>query len=391
MPTSALILVLARATLLFVAGFALLWLSKRSAPALRHVVCLSAIAGSLLVLPTLFLPDSAIVIHVPLAGGLAIAASAGPEGLTWAEYAAIVWACGCAVVMLRLPIGYTVLSRVRRRAVHAGEAAPGVPVFAADVSVPMLTGLFRPAILMPRTAADWPRSQRDAAIRHELAHLGRGDLRANLAGILACAIYWFHPLVWLLVQRLRAEQEAACDDVVLGNGFDRTEYANALVETARGAGGSGLLLCSMADRAGVKARVIRVLSPATPRPGSSAIGRMSTGILAALLMLLVGVSLVGAERIYKSGDGVTPPAVLRQVQPQYTEAARAAKSQGKVSLRLIVGSDGIGRDIAVVHGIDSGLDKSAVEAIKRWRFKPALHNATPVAMGARIDVNFRLR
>ena len=128
MPTSALILVLARATLLFVAGFALLWLSKRSAPALRHVVCLSAIAGSLLVLPTLFLPDSAIVIHVPLAGGLAIAASAGPEGLTWAEYAAIVWACGCAVVMLRLPIGYTVLSRVRRRAVHAGEAAPGVGI-----------------------------------------------------------------------------------------------------------------------------------------------------------------------------------------------------------------------------------------------------------------------
>lgn len=381
------ILVLAKTTLLFLAGLTFLSLSKRSTPAARHLICLGAIGGSLAVLLTVFLPQSVIVIHVPVDAGFAIAGNVAPKGWRWAEFAVAIWACGCTLVMLRLLIGCIALSRVRRSATPFAIGEADVPVFKADVSVPMLTGFFRPVILMPRSAGDWPPHQCSAAIRHELAHLRRGDLRANFAGLIACAIYWFHPLIWILARQLRTEQEAACDDAVLLGGFDCAAYAEALVDTARRAGGSPVLSCPMTDRTGVKARVVRVLSEGTARKPTPS----SAQLFVALILASIGVSAVGAERIYTARDGVTAPVVIQQVNPQYTSAAKDSKIQGKVSLKLVVGSDGIARDIAVVQGIDPGLDQNAVQAIKSWRFRPALHNARPVSMSARIDVNFRLR
>jgi TonB family protein len=381
------ILVLAKATLLFLAGLAFLWLSKRSAPAIRHLICLCAMGASLAVLLTVFLPQSAIAIHLPVDAGIAMATSAAPKDWPWVEFASAIWSCGCALVLLRLLIGCFALSRVRRSATPFAVGESCVPVFTADVSVPMLTGLFRPVILMPRSAAEWPPHQLSAALRHELAHLERGDLRANFAGLIACAIYWFHPLIWVLARRLRTEQEAACDDAVLRDGFDCAAYAEALVETARRAGGSPVLSCPMADRTGVKARVIRILSAGDAHKPTPPVAPL----FAALILALIVVSSLGAERIYTARDGVTAPVVIEQVNPKYTPEARAAKIRGKVSLKLVVGSDGIARDITLVQGIDPGLDQNAIQAIQHWRFRPAFHNATPVAMSARIDVNFRLK
>jgi beta-lactamase regulating signal transducer with metallopeptidase domain len=93
--------------------------------------------------------------------------------------------------------------------------------------------LFTPAILLPRESAHWPASQLKAAIRHEQAHIERRDLWANFASNIVCAVYWFHPVAWMLQSRLRSEQEAACDDAVVNGGFDRATYAEALLAVAR--------------------------------------------------------------------------------------------------------------------------------------------------------------
>jgi len=146
----------------------------------------------------------------------------------------------------------------------------------------------------------------------------------------------------------------------------------------------------MTDRTGITARVIRVLSPGTARPVPPAIRRISKGVLAGLMFVLVGVSSVGAEHIYKAGGAVTNPSVIQEVEPEYTPEARNAKIQGMVLLRLVVGSDGIARDIQVEQGIDAGLDQNAVQALRQWRFKPAIRNARPVAVMAKVAVNFRL-
>lgn len=88
--------------------------------------------------------------------------------------------------------------------------------------------------------------------------------------------------------------------------------------------------------------------------------------------------------------GVTAPSVLSKVEPKYTKAARKAKIQGTVILQVEIQLDGTGRDIRVLRPLDPGLDRSAIEAVSQWRFKPGLRDQTPVPVLATVEVNFRL-
>jgi TonB family protein len=384
MSLSEILVLLLKVTVLFLAGLALLEFAGRSSPAVRYLICLSTIGGSLAILATAFLPDAAVTIHMPASAELISGGHARTAGLSLLGWVATIWACGCALLLLRLPIGYMVLWRVRRSATFFDSV--GVPVFLADVNVPLMTGFFRPVILLPRTAVDWPQSQRDAVVRHELAHLERNDLRFNLAPAIACAIYWFHPLVWILTRRMSAEQEAACDDRVLQSGFNRADYADALMQTACSANRDFLPGCPMTNGSGVKARVVRVLSSVA----ANGVERMPAGLIAGLVVAFVAASSFGAERIYTVGGDVVGPAVIRQVQPRYTDAAMKAKLQGVVRVKLVIDSNGRARDAVVMRGIGSGLDESTLQVLRYWRFRSATKNGRPVAVTARVDVNFRL-
>jgi TonB family protein len=377
---SDVLVVVTKATFLFLSALVCLRFSRRSAPAMRHLICLAAVGGSLAIILTMSLPRPMVILHVPSLPGAALAKSSAAGRWPWTEFAAALWASGCVLVMLRFLIGCAALWRLR------GSARPfGSNTFTADVSVPMLTGLFRPAILLPRSAVDWPEARRNAAIQHEAAHLDRGDLWANFACTMACAMYWFHPLVWVLARRMRMEQEHACDDAVLEAGFDPAQYAEALVETARQAIGFPLLSCRMVDGTGVKQRVVRVLA-LRERPAPRGLSRLK----AAGTLVLAGVALAGPERIYQMDGSVTEPSVLQSVEPRYTTAAAQARIQGRVLLSMTVSADGLARDIVVEQGVDPGLDQNAVRAVRLWRFKPAGRNGVPVAVKAKVAVNFRL-
>lgn len=99
--------------------------------------------------------------------------------------------------------------------------------------VPMAWGIFRPRILLPSNSDSWDRETRRSVLLHELAHVKRIDSVTQLLGRLACALFWFHPLVWVAVSRLRLERERACDDLVLRTGTRATDYARQLVSLAR--------------------------------------------------------------------------------------------------------------------------------------------------------------
>ncbi|HYM09844.1 MAG TPA: energy transducer TonB, partial [Bryobacterales bacterium] len=97
-----------------------------------------------------------------------------------------------------------------------------------------------------------------------------------------------------------------------------------------------------------------------------------------------GISATG------TAGGVTAPTLLYKVEPEFSEEARKAKYQGTVILVIEVGEDGKPRSFRIVRGLGLGLDEKAIEAVTRWRFRPAMRNGRPVRVPATIEVNFRL-
>jgi periplasmic protein TonB len=94
--------------------------------------------------------------------------------------------------------------------------------------------------------------------------------------------------------------------------------------------------------------------------------------------------------VFRVGGGVSAPKALFAPDPEYSEEARKAKYQGTCVLWLIVGPDGRTRDIKVARTLGLGLDEKAIEAVKQWKFEPAMKDGKPVAVQINVEVSFRL-
>lgn len=89
--------------------------------------------------------------------------------------------------------------------------------------------------------------------------------------------------------------------------------------------------------------------------------------------------------------GVTSPTCAYCPDPQYTDEAREAKLQGKVTLRVLVGADGRAAQVQIVQGIGMGLDERALQTVRGWKFVPARDAARhAVPTWVIIEVFFRL-
>ncbi len=97
-----------------------------------------------------------------------------------------------------------------------------------------------------------------------------------------------------------------------------------------------------------------------------------------------------ADGVYNVGGDVRPPVVLSSVDPKFTEQARKKKISGDVQVSLIVDAEGLPQNVHVVKGIGMGLDEKALEAVRGYRFKPALKDGIPVPVRLLINVNFRI-
>jgi periplasmic protein TonB len=95
-------------------------------------------------------------------------------------------------------------------------------------------------------------------------------------------------------------------------------------------------------------------------------------------------------RVFHAGNGVSAPTLIRKVEPEYSDEARKAKWAGIVELLIEVGPDGRARNIQVQRTLGMGLDEKAVEAVKKWLFKPGMQDGKPVTVKAAVEVNFRL-
>jgi TonB family protein len=90
------------------------------------------------------------------------------------------------------------------------------------------------------------------------------------------------------------------------------------------------------------------------------------------------------------GGGVSAPVVVHSVDPEFTAEARTANFQGSVSIQLIVDSQGNPQSVRVVRHLGMGLDEKAIEAVRQYKFRPAMYEGHPVAVQLLIDVDFHL-
>ena len=141
----------------------------------------------------------------------------------------------------------------------------------AEDAVPMLLGLWRPAVLLPaRAVTGLSAAQLEAILAHELAHLVRRDPWSNLALVALETLFFYHPAVWWLGRRVREERELAADDLALEICANRRLYAGALARLAEFQHVPAFALAGTGtgDRGSLVYRIRRLLQP--PLPTSSA-------------------------------------------------------------------------------------------------------------------------
>lgn len=93
---------------------------------------------------------------------------------------------------------------------------------------------------------------------------------------------------------------------------------------------------------------------------------------------------------FRMGKGVTPPRVVYQIDPEFSEEARKAKYQGSCVLGLIVDASGRPTKIRVLNALGMGLDEKAIESVKNWKFEPGKKDGRDVAVEIAVEVDFHL-
>lgn len=156
-----------------------------------------------------------------------------------------------------------------------------------------------------------------AVLLHEVAHVRRRDTLVQCAAQLACALYWWNPLVWLASSRMRVEREHACDDEVLAAGVPASSYASDLLAIARALDRVALVGVGIVDPSSTEARLRRILDARAPRGTLGVRARMVLRAGALALVVAVGVTapaIAAVSRVslgapYTFADGYLPDSV----------------------------------------------------------------------------------
>ena len=155
------------------------------------------------------------------------------------------------------------------------------------VGTPTVVGWMRPIVLLPVAAlANLTPAQVEALLAHELAHIRRHDHLVNLLQSLGQTLLFYHPAVWWVSGRIRAEREHCCDDVALGMSADRVGYAAALAALEEWRGHEAAPVVAATDGP-LSGRVRRILDR-RPEPHRRPRGRR----WAVALVLCAGVGAV---------------------------------------------------------------------------------------------------
>jgi len=187
-----------------------------------------------------------------------------------------------------------------------------------DAKMPFACGVFNATIVLPAECDSWSLDRRRAVLLHELAHVRRHDLVGHTLGRLACAVYWFHPLVWTAAKQLRSESERACDDLALACGARATDYAEHLLDivTSVRRDSTPSVALAMARRKEFEGRMLAILDPELRH--SSPSRRQSAALIGslALISIVVGAAAPSPRIPVHSAPPVTSPRGIELLNSQ---------------------------------------------------------------------------
>jgi bla regulator protein blaR1 len=348
-----------KATVVTAFAIAAGWLARRRRAAVRHLIFVAAFAVlALLPAATAVIPAVAVPVRflaVPALVDQARATPLSPAGevletlqtmsfvagapseprassRTWPVLStftllAIVWLAGMICCLVPAVLGLWQIRRVRRHGLpwrdaqtmtndlarHAGIRRRIEVMVHEAIAGPMTCGVARPAIVFPQEARAWREADVRRALTHELEHVRRSDWVTLCLARAICAVYWFHPLVWIANRQLCVNAERACDDAVLRESY-ALGYADQLVTLAeRSLAQKRRPLLAMANRGDLSTRVHAVLNTRQQRGPAGVWARITVTVAAA-----ASVALLAPLRTVAGALGQTPAPAAR---PQFEVAS----------------------------------------------------------------------
>ena len=180
-----------------------------------------------------------------------------------------------------------------------------------QIESPLVTGLMKSTILLPYRSERWSDDTLHMVLLHELGHVKRKDLWANMFSQVACVFHWFNPMVWMLKKRLQNECEYACDAHVIARGANAKHYIYALCDVAEQCSNkrASVAALAMANKASLKSRVENLLNK---KRGSSPLLILS--ILAVTASATLAYNLIQPER-----ERIHAPMDEQAQKPQFAE------------------------------------------------------------------------
>lgn len=119
---------------------------------------------------------------------------------------------------------------------------------------------------------------------------------------------------------------------------------------------------------------------------------LSLALTCALSMAsMAAMAQGGQETVYKPGDGVSLPQVIKEVKATYPRPVGPNSPRGTVIMECVVARDGRPTDITVVQKLDPELDEAAVGALKQWEFKPGMKDGKAVAVSVSVEMTFTVK
>ena len=344
-------------------------LLQKGAAAARHWIWILAL-GCLLLLPVLqtALPAWRIAApqrnHVAMSESWAVPRGNGtavmsrPVRIDWSETAGMAilatWIAGIIVCLWRWRNGARQVTLLCRRATPLGdvpvldlarEAAAQlgleheVKLLRSDRDItPMATGLRVPVVLLPASSANWPGERLRMVLLHEMAHIRRRDCLVQALAELVRSLYWFHPLVWFAMRRLRMERERASDDLVLCAGNRASDYAAHLLALARPARAReySAAAISMAS-SHLEARVRAILNPRLNRRACTLRTRLTAALVAASVVMPL------AAMRPQAGDARTVSGTVYDAEGARVPAAQVIVTNNDTGEKRAASTDEVGQ------------------------------------------------